>query len=292
MAEPGTVEERIKKRYAELSPSLRRAADLVLKDPLDIATRSLRQVASASEVAPPTLSRLARALGYKDYAVLREQCRREASSRELSFAKKADALFAVDEQKTRGRGAFMLAQARSSIANITALVEAMDLNRLADAADDLASARRVLLLGAMSGAAFMTYTSYVASITSVNWQMLDLSRSTNSSALLSLEPGDAVLALSHHPYSRQTVNAVRIAHDAGAKVTAITDSPASPLLPNAAHSFIVRVESPQFFPSHAATLVLLESLLGMVVRRQGKHVQARMAAVESLNRALGEYYEA
>lgn len=292
MAEAQTIEERVKQRYAELSPSLRRAADLVMQQPFDVATRSLRQMASDSSVAPPTFSRLARALGYKNYAVMREQCRREASSRETSFAKKADALFAVDEEKSAGRGAFMVAQARSSIANITSLVESMDLDRLADAADSLASARSVYLLGAMSGAAFMTYAAYVASITFDNWRMLDLSRSTNGSALLSLEPGDAILALSHHPYSRQTVNAVRIAHDAGARVIAITDSPASPLLANATHSFIVRVESPQFFPSHAATLVLLESLLGMVVRRQGKHVQARMAAVESLNRALGEYYEA
>lgn len=291
MAEVETIQDRIRHRYVELSPSLRRAADLVMEQPLEIATRSLRQIASESNLTPPTLSRLARALGYEDYGDLRDQCRNEASRREMSFAEKADALFALDDSPYATQGGFLLAQAKSSIANITALIESVDLVRLAAAADELAKARHVLLVGSMSGAAFMAYTNYVASIASGNWAMLDLPRSTNSSALLSLTDADVVLALSHRPYSRQTVNAVKIAHKAGAKVVAITDNPASPLLQHSNHSFIVNVESPQFFPSHVATLVLLESLLGMIVRRQGKDAQTRMAAIENLNRALGEYYE-
>ena len=287
-----SLQERVSHHYPDLSPRLQRAADFVVTHPLDVATRSLRQIASASAVAPPTLSRLARALSCESYQELRDLCRLEVTRREISLAEKAEALGGLDEQQPGTRGAFLMAQARSSMSNITTLLETVDLSELADAADILASSRRVLLIGSMSGAAFMTYMNYVASIAADNWMLLDAASSTSAPALLSVNSKDSVLVLSHRPYSRQTVEAAKVAHQAGARVIAVTDAASSPLLPLAEKSFLVSADSPQFFPSHVATLVLLEAILGMVVRRQGKNAQQRIAAVETLNRALGEYYEA
>ena len=56
--------DRVAAGYAGLSPQLRRAADFVAANGQEVATRSLRQVAAAAGVTPPTLSRLARALGH------------------------------------------------------------------------------------------------------------------------------------------------------------------------------------------------------------------------------------
>jgi DNA-binding MurR/RpiR family transcriptional regulator len=100
-----------------------------------------------------------------------------------------------------------------------------------------------------------------------------------------------VLVLTKSPYARRSIEAARIAKDAGARVIAITDGVHSPIIPLAGVSFIVSTDSPNFFPSHAATLVLFEALLGMVVRRRGKSAQARIAAVESVNRSHGEYWQ-
>jgi len=52
----------------------------------------------------------------------------------------------------------------------------------------------------------------------------------------------------------------------------------------------VATESPNFFPSYAATVVMLETLIGMVIRRSGKPAQRRIAAVENTNRQNGEYW--
>ncbi|MDA9982687.1 hypothetical protein N9H39_08130 [Gammaproteobacteria bacterium] len=50
-------------------------------------------------------------------------------------------------------------------------------------------------------------------------------------------------------------------------------------------------ESPQFFTSHVATLVLLESLIAMVLRRIGYDAQKRIESVGAINQSLGEYWQ-
>jgi hypothetical protein len=61
--------------YADLSETLRTAADYLADNQLEIATRSLRAIAAASGVSPASYTRLARAIGFTDYEALREQAR-------------------------------------------------------------------------------------------------------------------------------------------------------------------------------------------------------------------------
>ena len=87
-----TIEERITRRYAGLSDKLQLAADYVADNPVDVATRSLRSVATTSGVSPATFSRLARALGYNDYEQMREDGRAAVGRRMTSFSERAQAL--------------------------------------------------------------------------------------------------------------------------------------------------------------------------------------------------------
>ena len=72
MTSDPSFSDRVAAGYAGLSPQLRRAADFVAANGQEVATRSLRQVSVAAGVTPPTLSRLARALGFDSYEALRE----------------------------------------------------------------------------------------------------------------------------------------------------------------------------------------------------------------------------
>ncbi|MDJ0639616.1 MAG: MurR/RpiR family transcriptional regulator, partial [Paracoccaceae bacterium] len=92
MAAQASIEERISKNYAGLSGKLQVAADYVAENPIDVATRSLRSVASTSGVSPATFSRLARALGYADYEALREDGRAAMGRKMASFSERAHAL--------------------------------------------------------------------------------------------------------------------------------------------------------------------------------------------------------
>lgn len=252
---------------------------------------SLREVARVAKVAPPTLSRLARALDCDSYDALRDLCRREIRRRSISLTEKADALWrSVDQHDKGGATPFVVDQARSALENVERLLNEVDIEELRNAADRLHASRRVVLVGWLSAVGFIQYLDYMSSIAFGDWTAVDMRNSSAASALAELNEKDAVIVITHSPYARRTVEAANLASATGAYVVAITDSMSSPVARVASATFLAPTESPQFFPSHVATLVLIEAIMGMLARRGGPTVRDHVAAAESANNTLGEYW--
>lgn len=287
----GLLRAQVAQRFESLSPQLQRAAAYVRECPEEVATRSLRQVASAASVAPPTLSRLARALGYDSYEDLREVCRQDLKRRGFSLAAKARSL---QDDGSRPASApplpYLLRQTQAGMKNLDNLASETDIEGLKDIADRLAGAREVLLAGFMSSAFLLQYLHYMAEMAFDNWHLLSRQGGTVAGILARLSAEDAVIVLSLEPFSQRAVDIARFANEAGAFVLVVTDSPASPLLAHATAHLLVETESPQFFPSSVAPLALIESIMGMLVRRGGAAVGTRIARAEAANHSLGEYW--
>jgi len=288
-----SIQDRIMFRLDDLSPKLRLAAEFVMAHPDEIATRALRQVAKAANLTPPTLSRLARALDCETYEDLREICRGELKRRNRVLTDKAQALLHLSSRDARtGKPGVFFGQARSAMENVQALIESMDLDRLRAAADSLARANKVVLLGSTSGLALITYFHCMARMAFDNWRIAGADGALWATEMAKLGPKDTVFVVSTRPYSDRPVRAAEIARDAGATVIAIIDSLQSPYVGIATIGFVLETESPQFFPSHVAPMVLIEALMGMVVRRAGKAATDHIRATESAGYVMQEYWVA
>ena len=101
---------------------------------------------------------------------------------------------------------------------------------------------------------------------------------------------DAAVVIAKAPYAGRSIDVARTLSERNAWVIGITDEAMSPLPVHCAASFIVSTRTPQFFSSHVATLVLIESLIGMIVASGGDSVRDRIAAVELTSHAIGEYH--
>ena len=284
-----TIEERISKNYAGLSGKLQLAADYVAENPIDVATRSLRAVASTSGVSPATFSRLARALGYKDYEAMREDGRAAMGRRMESFSERAHALRA-GKHRPEGR-VYLQRQASACIANIETLNRDISNVRLEAAVTALHESRPVLLVGSQGSSGIVDYFSYLAHWFSPNWYVAGRNGTALAATLARLGPGDAMLAVSKAPYARRTVSALRAAKAKDVTTLVITDSHASPTLEFADHPFIVPTESPQFFSSYAATLVLIETIVTMLLARAGPEAEDLIRDAENQVRDLGETWD-
>ena len=287
-----SIEARIAKRFDRLSPQLRRAASFVLAHPDEVASRSLRQISRTAEVAPPTLSRLARALECESYEELREICRQDIKRRRISLSEKARILQNLGgDAGADDRQPFILRQTDAVLNGLQSLVQDIDISDLRAAADELAAARQVLLIGSMSATYSMHYMGFMAAMAFDNWRLVETQPGRAAAgSLLGLSEADAVIVISHAPYARRSVQLAELCQEAGAYVLAITDHISSPLLKVASAHFLVSTDSPQFFPSNVATLCLIESLMGMLIRRGGAAVGDRIAAAEAANTSLGEYW--
>ncbi|WP_298958137.1 MurR/RpiR family transcriptional regulator [uncultured Roseibium sp.] len=281
---PPQIRTAISANYAELSDTLRVAADYIAENQVEIATRSLRSVASASGVSPASYTRLARALGFSDYEALREQARSEISRRGGgSFQDKARKLQSYADQPLLPR------QVSACIDNIKALVDDIDPSMLDATVQQLERSRRIILIGALASAGFTDYFAYLAKWFDDRWIVAGRNGATLGSTLAGVSSKDTVIVISKHPYAHRSVRAAEIAAASGAKVIVLTDSHAFPGLQFADFHFIQRTESPHFFSSYAATLVLIETITGMLVARAGSDAEARIQDVEKHNRLLDEF---
>jgi len=286
------LKDHIVQHFTDLSPQLRRAARYVSENPEEVATRSLRHIAGKSGLTPPTYSRLARAIGFEQYEDLRDSCRNELHQERLSLAERAKLLQdASEDTPTRSRGSFAATHARSAVLGIQRLLDELDVDQLADAADHLAKAQNVFLIGSLSSRIMVEYLSYVVQMATANWQIVGQGASSVPATLTGINKDDVVLVVAVAPYASDTVRAVQFAARAGAKIIVITDDLHSPILKHARFSFLTPTESSQFFPSHVAMITLLETLVGMVVRRLGDDGQKRISAVEQSNHAIGDYWQ-
>lgn len=279
------IEDRIADAYADLSAKLKDAADYVVANQVDVAARSLRSISAASGVSPATLSRLARTLGFESYEEMRELCRDAVGGRAMSFSERAERLKLDGEEDAT----ILQRQSGACIGNITDMVETMDRQRLDEVVDALAQARNVVLFGALSSTGIAEYMAYLANYFCTNWTLAGRMGASLGAALSTLEESDVFIIVTKTPYASRAVHAAEMARLAGARTLVLTDSHTCPALQHATYSFIIPSDSPQFFSSYAATLVLMETIIAMLVARSGKDASQRIRDVEARNRRLGEF---
>lgn len=285
----GSIRDVTSAQLDKLSPQLRRAARFVLDNPDEVATRSLRYVASAAKLPPPTFSRLARAMGYTSYDAMRETCRREIGRRRSLLADRA--LEMVSRDATTESGPFLTRHVAAAMRNAQAMVEAIDHAALARTAAELAGARQVILIGSMSAAALTRHALYLSHIALGNWRLFDESAHGCAGELCDLGAADMAIAISFEPYARRTVEIARLVKAGGVRLVAVTDSPLSPITDEADHFFETACQSPMFFPSHVTATVFIETLIAMVAQERGGDAQQRIAEIERQAHALGDYWQ-
>ena len=277
-------------RLPSLSPQLRHAAQYILDHPDDVAMHSLRAIARSAGVTPPTISRLARALDCENYEVLRERCRAETRRRRVSLSDKVAAMQSDRDAKSSDTP-FVINQARAAVGNIESMLSSLEVDALRLACDRLAAARSVTVIGTMSAAALVDYIGYMAGMALPEWHCVTDPGTAGAARLAGLGPEDAIIAITFDPYARRTVEITQHAARQKCFIVAVTDTASSPLCRVSDCSLLAATESPQFFPSHVAAMVLLESLMGMMIRRGGKTVADRVRTIEQTKKSLGENWE-
>ncbi|MCV6584767.1 MAG: MurR/RpiR family transcriptional regulator [Marinibacterium sp.] len=286
MTAAASIEDRISVHYPKLSAKLRLAADYVANHPVELATRSLRSVAQTSGVSPATFSRLARALGFEDYEQMRESGRLAVGEKLVPFSERARSLQAAGQ----GLGAmsFLHQQAVAGGANIAYLEQNMSPERLDAAVDALDRAKRVLLVASRGSAGILDYMCYQAQWFRNGWDIAGRSGGSMAATLSRMGPGDVVLVLVKTPYARRSIAALRMAHEIGLTTIVLTDSHSSPAIPFADHGFVVPSDTPNFFSSYVATLVLLDTMISSLLNRAGDEAETRIRKIEEQISQLGE----
>ncbi|WP_333903806.1 MurR/RpiR family transcriptional regulator, partial [Achromobacter insolitus] len=227
MSLPSDLLLTLQEKLEQLPPELQRAAHWVVAHPAEVGLWSMRRQAQALGVAPATMLRLARAVGFSSYEDFR-----------LPFQQ---ALAGQGTPGLRDRAAALQAAAGESAApghdvltdyQIHAMSSVCALNPPStfDAAvQTLLEARQVGFLGTRSAFGIAFQMRYAYQLVRRNSVLIDGLGGAPAEQADNLGPGDALIVISQAPYPTATVQLARQAAQRGVALIALTDDPLSPL---------------------------------------------------------------
>lgn len=278
------IDQKLTGALSNLPKKLGRAARYALDNPDRIAFDSMRTVATACDVASPTMLRLARALGYENYEAFRSEFQQRFVTQGLG--NRADALRSGAGSQKEDQLPKNIASAATQ--NITLTLKQMDLSAVEAFTKSVQNSDRTIILGSGSMhwmAALMETTGQMA----IPGLRTDHSGSaTMVETIASITDRDTALVLAYAPYAKETIVAAAYASDKNAKVFTITDKLSSPLVEYADHVFIAPTESPHYYPSVISTVLMIEVLLSATVA--ASDALDRIKQTELIRNTSGAYF--
>lgn len=220
-----SLRDRIEEQLPMLGAKQRLVAQLSLSNPSQLLFGTATEVASQAGVDPATVVRFSQGLGFSGYPEFREALRAEYPLLRTA-SQRVD-----DELASSSNGldtATVIARVRArTFQNIEQTLNQINPQAMDELVTRLFAARLVHVVAAGQSAAIGTQffrtlqTAQIPALPLVDWYDLLY-------AGASLQTGDVVFGITVWHYSRVTIEALRIAKEAGAWAVLLTDAPYAP----------------------------------------------------------------
>ncbi|MCG7520308.1 MurR/RpiR family transcriptional regulator [Ruegeria sp. Ofav3-42] len=283
------VLDRLTEEWDALTPEAQKAARYVLENPTDVGVSTVREIAEAAKVKPNTFVRMARQVGFEGYEDFRAPFRDAIRRGSVSFPDRARWL--QDIGKSGDLGGLYADMIGAAIRNIEETFAGIDAASLKSAAEDIWNCRQIFTLGVGVNNSNARNFTYLASTGMKQFHAIPRPGSTPVDDLAWADEQDVLIAITCHPYRTEVIDAIKLARQQGLTVVGISDSPASPVILNAHHGFVVAADTPQFFPSSVSTIALLETLLSFVIAVSSDEIVERVERFHQRRHQLGLYAE-
>ena len=269
-------------RHCRLSKSYRAIAAFIEEHydriPVMTATTLAREVG----VSESTVVRFANALGYDGYPALLKALQYQVRKRlttDERFSLGAD----ISQENV------LSTVLKEDMRNIRKTIEQMDSEAFTQAVGALLSARHIYVLGLRSAAPLAQFLTYYLNFIFDNVVEVSAGLADVFEGLLRIRTQDVLLGISFPRYSTRTVEAMRFAHSAGARVIAITDSLNSPLNSVADLCLTASTEMPSFVDSLAAPLSLINALIVALSLKKRDELHNHLTELEDVWSRNGVY---
>jgi DNA-binding MurR/RpiR family transcriptional regulator len=283
------IVERIKTRMDRLPERMQVAARFIMDQPSEVALLSMREQARKAGVPPATMSRLARRLGFSGYQELKSAYAEAIRDNVAWFSGRAVNMLTRREQIGE------VALVNETVNSIAKAVEELNRPAIVDAlikaTDVLEKSRTVYCVGARATFPVAFLFDYTQRYYSDKIHLLEGPGGSAIDLLKQITKKDSLLAISLSPYATSTYRATELAHRAGAKIIAITDTESAPVARLAQVAILVSARSPSFFDTISPALAAGEVLVALLASRAGADVPKKIRQHEKHLRDAGVFMD-
>jgi DNA-binding MurR/RpiR family transcriptional regulator len=275
---PRHLTQRIHDAYSELTESERKAADIIMSRPGDIATFAAKELAERSGVSGATVSRLVRRLGYESY----DEARREARS-----FRAAGSPFHLFNDIPPGDSELIgrhLAEENRLLETTLSMLNPL---LVGEVAAKLGHARHVWFVGFRNSRFLADYARAVFTLLRNETYSLAPSGQTLAEGVAGVGKGDVVVAFGMRRRVRFFVPLLEALAAQGAEILLITDR-SMRALPVVRWSVLCSIETAQPIDSYTGALAITRLLALETLRRLGPKARQRLGSIEAAQNRLRE----
>ena len=273
------IQVRIADAYRELPEAQRAIADALMGDPLLGALWGIESTAEKAGVSMGSVMRFAKRLGYKGYSdfrdALRDACKARSGESDLGLAELevSTDLFGI-----------LAEVVQRDTQHLSRMIQVVDHATLERAAEALLQARHRLVLG--RGVSHVMGLILAFYLTQAGVPCIAALPSDFSNQAANLDPQDLLVAISFHPYSRETVDAAAFAKQNGVRILALSDRVDSPLADYADILIPVPSENLLFSFSLTSFAALAHAFAIVLATRDQSGILKRLKAADKVAQPL------
>jgi DNA-binding MurR/RpiR family transcriptional regulator len=269
----------ISETYEELSPADRKLADLILNFPAGLPGYTASELAQMASTSNAAVSRFVRRLGFSNFEEMRLRAREEAES--------GTPVYLLGRAEDAGGADLLERHAATATDNMIRTAAAIDKSAFAAAAERVATARKVWIVGFRHGHPIAAYLRWSLSHARRDVHSLPLAGETFGEHLIDLEPSDVVIVFAIRRRVPAVSHLLRYVAKRGASTIIVAD-PGMLDVANAAWVLRVYTQTSGPIDDHASALMLAHALTEQVIALLGGEAKSRFAAIDSIHEFLGE----
>jgi len=266
------MQERLRTRYAGLTPSQHIVADKLLSNPEHAAMNSVQRLAGLCGVSAATIVRFAVALGYSGFSELQDELR--ATMVEALMPSKR----LVEHDASANTYVLSLERDRQNMEALSRSVQVEDLDR---AVELLRGARRVFIRGGRTSSTVAAFLGLLLAQLRPHVVVLE-NAEVFSDAVNDVRSGDVLVAVHLPRYASTTRRVGEFFAARGAALILIADSVKAPLAALCDVLLTVPYESVSFFNSNVAAMAIANALVAGLADLQPHDTKARLEAAEEI----------
>ena len=251
----------ISERHHELSKRLRQIASFALDHPTEMALGTVVGISHSAGVQPSALIRFAKAFGYSGFSEMQRVFRSNVAKQSASYKERIQHdLDATNQFEPKSTFELMNQFCAVNIASLEHLSDGIEPDDLSKATNILRSASSIYVIGQRRSYPIATYLTYAFSHVDCRVHLLDGSGGLLMEQASAMTSNDALIVISFHPYSADTVAVASVALNKAVPIISITDSILSPAAKNADVCFAIHDAELFSFRSLSASLCVAQTL--------------------------------
>lgn len=248
------IQEKIRKNYTKLPANQKKIADYFAGNFDLIPFLTVQEIAGKIASSDASIVRFAQRIGFEGFKELQEEIGKTLQNR----LQHVD-LFSVPASASMHNDV-LTTVAHQDVKNINDTLALIERDRFEKAVELILGARHVHTAGLGISYLLAEMLSYQLTQVGVPSAALRQGSTIFAEQVLFFQPNDILIGFSFPPYSIETIETARVAHERGIKVISITNKVNAPITFSSEISLLVKSENMLFTNSFAAISVLINAL--------------------------------